>query len=339
MKKLIPVILVLCLMLCSCGNTAEETTAPAEQTTAAPQVFRNPLNGEIIDAPYSGRVFSVSINNVSPALPHSGVNDADVFFEMYVNDYCTRGLALYSDVRSVEKIGSVRSTRFNFTDIAKAYNSVMIYSGGSGVVLDDMAKVGIDNIAADIPVGYRDTDRSAAGYSLEHTLFTKGESVWNAAVDRGFNMEIKGKDYGMKFAEEGTPANGTAASEIEIDFTLNGVTKKTVMKYDAASDKYIYNQYGKEMVDEVTGEKESFKNVIVLHAPMIADPVYHIANIFTRGSGYYACGGKMIAIEWWIESPDSPFIFFTKDGGKPVMQEVGNTYIAIAPEGSNVKAQ
>jgi hypothetical protein len=188
-------------------------------------------------------------------------------------------------VKSVDKIGSIRSTRFNFTDIAKAYNSVMIYSGGSGVVLDDMAKVGIDNIAADIPVGYRDTDRSAAGYSLEHTLFAKGESIWNAAVDRGFDTEISHKDYGMRFAEEGTPANGAAASEIEIDFTLRGVTKKTVMKYDAARDKYIYNQYGKEMRDQITDELEGFTNVIIMQANITNNGIYHAVDFVAQAAG------------------------------------------------------
>ncbi len=341
MKKLLPVILVICLMLCSCGSGAEETTIPettAEPETAAPVVYRNPLNGEILDEPYKGRIFSVSINNIAPAMPHCGVKDADVFFEMYVNDYCTRGLALYSDIKSVEAIGSIRSTRYNFTDIANCYNSVMIYSGGSGVVLADMEAVGIDNIVADAPVGYRDADRRAAGYSLEHTLFASGESIWNAAVEKGYETEVTGREYGMQFAKEGTPVNGEAADEIEICFTLHGNTKKTTMKYDKATDKYVYWQYGEEMVDDKTGEKESFKNVIVIHAPYLNDPVYHVADIFNMGTGYYACGGKIVPIKWWIESPEHGFTFITADD-HVLLQEVGNTYIALAPEGSAVTAK
>lgn len=339
MKKILPVILAFCLLLCSCAGGTEETTS-AENTTAQsgdaqPVIYRNPLNGEIIDAPYSGRVFSVSINNVSPALPHRGVGDADVFFEMYINDYCTRGLALYSDVRKVPAIGSIRSTRYNFTDISKAYNSVMIYSGGSGAVLTDMNAVGIDNIIADIPIGYRDSDRSAAGYATEHTLFATGQSLYDAAVEKGFNMNITGKDYGMRFQEEGTPVNGNAANEIDISFTLDGNTKKTVMKYDAERDEYIYNQYGKEMIDENTGEKEGFKNVIVLHMPMLDDPVYHVADVFKKCSGYYACGGKIIPIMAIMKTPDDAFLFTYEDGSYLYM-EPGSTYIAIAPIGSAV---
>lgn len=339
MKKLIPIILVLCMLLCSCSGGTETETTQQESTsnneTVKPVVHRNPLNGEILDAPFSGRVFSVSINNVSPALPHRGVGDADVFFEMLVNDYCTRGLALYSDVASVPSIGSIRSTRYNFTDISKAYNSVMVYSGGSGVVLSDMENVGIDSIVAEVPVGYRDSSRSAAGYASEHTLFATGKALYDAAVEKGYNVDISDKDYGMTFSEEGTPKDGSAAKEIEISFTLSGKTKKTVMKYDAEKDEYIYNQYGKEMIDENTGEAESFKNVIVMHTEMLDDPVYHVADLFAMGTGYYACGGKIIPIKWWIRSPEHAFTFLL-ESGQPLVQEVGSTYIAIAPVGSAV---
>lgn len=350
MKKIIPLIIVLTLILCSCsqkqdssettlnaGDT-ESTSATAQENNPPVDVIRHPLNGEVLSEPYTGRVFSVSINNVEPAMPHIGVGDADVFFEMYVNDYCTRGLALYSDIKSVPKIGSIRSTRFNFTDIAKAYNSVMIYSGGSGVVLDDMYAVGIDNFPADSPISFRDPDRQAAGYSLEHTLVATGESLYNAAADKGFDLEITGRDYGMNFADEGTPANGSAANEIDISFTLNGVTKKTQMKYDAERDEYIYWQYGEAVTDENTDTEEGFRNVIIIHAPMLSDPVYHIADIFGMGSGYFACGGKMVPIKWWIESPEHAFTFMLEDG-TPLLQEAGSTYIAIAPEGSAVTAK
>ena len=64
-------------------------------------VHRNPLNGEVLEEPYVGRVFAVSINNVYAALPHHGISQADVFFEMFINDYCTRGLASWDSKRCI----------------------------------------------------------------------------------------------------------------------------------------------------------------------------------------------------------------------------------------------
>ena len=51
---------------------------------------------------------AVTINNIDPALPHFGVNDADLYFEMLCNDYATRGLAIYADPADMGSVGSVR---------------------------------------------------------------------------------------------------------------------------------------------------------------------------------------------------------------------------------------
>ncbi len=341
MKRLFALLLVFVMMLSACSGGNEETTeqTTAEETTAAQlPAFVNPLNGTVLSEAFTGRIFSVAINNVSSALPHRGVSDADVFFEMFINDYCTRGLALYTDIKKVPDVGSIRSTRYNFTDITQCYDTVMIYSGGSKSVLKDMNEAGIDNIAIDENIGYRDSGRKEAGYAFEHTLFASGEALYNAAVKKGYDMNLTRQDYGMKFSDEGTPVNGSAANEIEIVFTLDGRTKSTVMKYDSARDEYIYNQYGKEMVDENTGETESFRNVFVLFTPMISDPVYHISDIFGTGTGYFACGGKLVQVKWSVESPDQGFTFTLEDG-TPILQERGTTYIALAPQGSPVNVK
>ncbi len=340
-KRLLPIVMILCLMLAGCtgtGNT-ETTTQPSdEDVTTADGFYVNPLNGEKLSEPFKNRVFAVTINNVSPALPHRGLNDADIYFEMFVNDYCTRGLALFSDVKSVGNIGSVRSTRYNFTDIAVAYDAVLAHANCSGEVYDDMIASGVDNYAADVPIGYRDTGRSDAGYAWEHTLFATGENLYNAAVEKGFRLENPDKSYGLIFGDEAAPASGTDANEVEIVFTISSVTKVSTMKYDAANDAYTYNQYGKEMTDENTGTPEQFKNVIVILAPTENKGVYHVADLNGSGDGYFACGGKMIPVKWVHENEKDAFSFTLTDGN-PLVLERGSTYIAIAPTGSPVNAK
>ncbi len=338
MKKLLPIILVLCLILCGCNSEPvnTETNADGEDVTVSENgTYRNPLNGEKLSAPYSGRVFAVTINNVTPALPHRGVSDADIYFEMFINDYCTRGLALFSDISSVESIGSIRSTRYNFTDIALAFNSVLVHCNASAEVLKDMADEGVDNMLADAPIGYRDTARKASGYAHEHTLFAKGESIYDAAVKKGFELNVSDKNYGMTFEDEATPVNGTDADEIEIVFTHDGYKKTTVMKYNSETDSYAYNQYSKAMIDENNGAAEEFKNVIVILAPTSNKGVYHVADLYCGGDGYFACGGKLVPIKWTHTNETDPFTFTLADG-TPLVQEVGSTYIAVAPTGSAV---
>ena len=129
MKKILALTLALTLLLCGCGGAnaaAPETTAEAptvEQTqapttepttvpTTEPEVYRNPLNGEVLDAPFTDRIFANTVSNMQDNLPHVGVTQADILIETFVNkNNIIRCLALFSNIEDVEAIGSTRSTR------------------------------------------------------------------------------------------------------------------------------------------------------------------------------------------------------------------------------------
>ncbi len=393
MKRLLPILLVLCLMLSACGkatsddpsndtsknpvsdtagestadstaedtteetkddvaddttaDTADDTTADTSTDTTVDQgtdtpdepdevLYRNPLNGQPLESPYTGRFFAVTVNNVKPALPHRGVSQADIYFEMLINDYCTRGLAIYSDVSTVTSIGSIRSTRYNFTDLALSYDLVVVHASASAVVREDMKKSGIDNLNADSKIGYRDNERyKEQGYAWEHTLFARGTDLVKAAQDNKIDLAMTGKDYGFKFTEDGTPVGGETANEIKLTFKLDGRSKSTTMVYDAELGKYVYWQFNKEMVDENNGQKEAFENVIVILTKVKTVKPYHVAEMLGSGDAYYACNGKIVKIKWSHASDNDPYVFTYADG-TPLEMGVGNTYIAIAPTGSSI---
>lgn len=111
------------------------------------------------------------------------------------------------------------------------------------------------------------------------------------------------------------------------------------MKYDQSLGKYVYYQYDQMMADQVTGEPEAFENVIVMFASIEGVPyhkaVYQQADFLAGGTGYYACGGKLIPITWSCDSDTTPFRFTTENGEVLEMGQ-GNSYIAITTPGSNV---
>ena len=107
------------------------------------------------------------------------------------------------------------------------------------------------------------------------------------------------------------------------------------MQYDAELGKYVYYQYEQMMVDQITGETEAFENVIVMHTNITMNGIYHTADFVSGGSGYFACGGKIVPITWTCESEDSPFRFFTENG-EPLPFGMGNTYIAVCSNESSV---
>ena len=361
MKKCIALLLVLSLGLTGCALVPARTTMPTEapttETTAAPTteepttepttepapVYTNPLNGQTLDAPYTGRVVAVTISNIHDALPHYGTMGADILMEMWVNGSIIRDLALFSDITKAQEVGSVRSIRPMFSQIVKHYDAVLLDASGSDQALAHASSLGIQHINVDTYDGtaysYRNMDRDFTfkpASKLEHCLFVKPEGVEALLADRGYaTTQPEDKDYGMTFAENGTPEGGETANTVSVAFTYRNNIKNTSMVYDESLGKYVYNQYDTAMVDGSTGEPECFTNVIVMLADISMDGIYYTANFTAGGTGYYANGGKIVPITWTTDADDAPFRFFTADG-QPLSLGVGNTYIAVAPEGSPV---
>ena len=359
MKKMLALTLALALLLCGCGSSkAPETqpsTAPAatqapateaatepttEPTTAPtePEVYRNPLNGEILDAPFTGRIFANTVSNMQDNLPHVGVIHADVLVETFVNkNNIIRCLALFSDISSVEAIGSTRSTRPIFNQLAQHYDLILSHAGGSEQALNDAANRGIEHFNIDAwevasqGTSYRDTEYNR---TYENTLFGVGSGIKAYAEAQGYPTSLE-RDYGLTFTEDGTPANGEDAGKISLTFTYGEAKKETIMTYDAQADKYVYNQYGKVMTDQITGETEMFTNVLIMNANITTDGIYFVADFNAGGTGYYANGGKIIPINWTCAGDKEPFVFTTQDG-TPLDVGVGNTYIAICTPESPV---
>ena len=319
--------------------TEVPTEAPTEAPTEPPMLYADPLTGEPLAQPHQTRLFAVTINNVRKALPHVGTEKAGLYFEMFVNDYATRGLALYSDIRNVDVVGSVRSWRYNFTDLAVAYDAFAAHAGGSDEVLRDTRNNGVDHVNIDgkSSISFRDKDRKSAGYATEHTLMLKGPEMYAYAEKEGYQVaHEEEKTYGLNFTEDGTPANGETAKLINITFNHNGNKKLSTMTYDEELGKYIYTQYGAG-IDSVTDEnREPFENVFVILTKVTNKGVYHVADLDAGGEGYYACGGKIIKILWHHEDPAGP-ITFTLEDGTPLVQGIGNSYIGICPLKSTVE--
>ena len=361
MKRIIALTLALALLLCGCGgkkaeaqNTPAEPNAPGasetateavtEETTAPttvptePEVYRNPINGEVLDEPFTGRIFANTVSNLAENLPHVGVVNADIIIETYVNmNNVVRCLALFSDIESVDAIGSTRSTRPIFNDIAQHYDLILSHAGGSSTALSDAEARGIDNfnidswVVASTGASYRDTEYKR---SYENSLFGVGSGIKAYAESQGIPMTLE-KDYGFQFTDDGTPADGEDAGKITLTMVYGQAKKDTIMEYDAASGKYVWNQYGQVMQDQITGETEAFTNVIIMYANITNEGLYHQADFVAGGTGYYANGGKIIPIVWGCEDEDSAFHFLTNDA-EPLLMGAGNTYIAIVTPESPV---
>lgn len=320
--------------------TEPPTEAPTTEAPTEPPVYFNPLNGTILDEPFTGRIYASTISNVPSALPHVGTNQADILVESFVNGTVVRCLALFTDISKLESIGSTRSTRPMFNDIAQHYDLILLHAGGSEQALYDARVRGIDTFNVEVWAwrdlcSFRDSEREKKlGY--EHSLMVRGAGVVENAINQGMSQEQSpDKDYFLRFTEDGTPADGSPASTVTITLTYNNSTKESVMVYDSALGKYVFNQYSQANIDGATGEPEAFRNVIVMLANITMNNGYQVADFESGGTGYFACGGKLVPITWSCDGEHSPFRFFGPDG-EPLQLGMGNTYIAITQPQSSI---
>ena len=132
------------LALAACGGTSASSEAPAQPTpavTAAPLFAADPAL-----SPYTGlpkgegypegeRGVAVMISNVKPALPQSGLNAADLVYEMVTEGGITRLMAVYRDRTAIPLVGPIRSARDQHVQLMIPLNCLYAHVGGSSYAL------------------------------------------------------------------------------------------------------------------------------------------------------------------------------------------------------------
>lgn len=348
MKKFLPLILVLCLLLCACGKESEETTPgtdevtettvetteTTEETTEATEeqvqepVDVNPLTGEALDEVNDSRPYAIMLNNASVSLPHQGVAAADVIYETLVEGGSTRYMAIFCDPTDAGPIGSVRSCRPPYVDLVQCYDAIYTSVSGEQTVLNMIYNAGIDYLNAiyDGKYYYRDSWRqNNMGY--EHSMMITGENLIKLAEDNGLRTTREVEEFGFNF-DETAPFGGEAVEKIKLWFHAGG--KSTTVNYDEESGMFHLYQYGLDYTDGNTGELVDFRNIFILecNAYTLSNGVHVQVETVGEGTGYYARDGKIVPINWSRESVDAPFVYTLEDGTELTMG-VGKSYIAL----------
>ena len=322
------------------GEVHSEPTpepTPTPEATPEPESPSNFLTGEKLDEPDSTRPFAVMINNIINAQPQCGVGDADIVYEVLAEGGITRMMAIFSHIEDAGVLGSIRSIRPYYIDIALAYGAISVHSGASYDGFSYLAELGMDDIDGGTTeytdeAFYRDQARMSKGY--EHSLFTTGSGLLTCAEKLGYTLEVP-EDYssGLHFsdAEDASPAGGESAAQIDIRFSSVN-NKTTKLTYHEDTGLYTAVQHGGDYVDGNTGQALTFTNVLVLSAEtVVLDNEGRLSVELTgRGGGYYVCGGKYCEIEWSRAGGSSPFVYTLSDGA-PLEMGVGKTYIAVVP--------
>ena len=135
---------------------------------------RNELTGELIDESLANqRPIAVMVDNESIALPHYGLTQADVVYEMMnstENGRITRFMALVKDWETLEQFGSIRSARVTNCILAAEWNAVLCHDGGPFYIDEYIALPSVDDLMADFPVSIMENPEN-----IQSTLF---QVIW-----------------------------------------------------------------------------------------------------------------------------------------------------------------
>lgn len=350
MKKtsLFTLSVVLCaVFLSACGapgggtsssqpEPAVSVMAPVSEPDPEP-VFTNPLTGiETATDLSARRPVAVMLNNLKKALPQLGVSQADLIYEAPAEGGITRMMAVFQSLDGVGDLGSVRSARPYYVEMAAGLDAIYIHAGGSDGAYSSIKSLSVSNIdGVNGPYGgtmfWRDAARKQnAGF--EHSLLTSAERIQkllSGSLAQMRQTHPEGYSLPLTFTKDGTPAGGAPANTVTVRWSNY---KTGVFRYEHDSRTYLVEEYNAPYVDGNTGTQVSVTNVLFLHTGVTNIPGDTAGRknipLTGEGSGYFVCGGKYIPIRWEKASPSAPFCYFTADG-QPLSLGVGKSYINI----------
>lgn len=351
MKKWIALLLalVMALSLAACGKTAETSSvseAPAVSSTPVSEpesepepepepepvapAYTNPLTGEAVESDISGnRPLAVMLNTLKKALPQSGCGSADMLFEIPEEGGITRIMAVFQDPTGVGDIGTVRSTREYFVSMAMGLDAVLAHAGASysaKAILEEEGYTTL-NFMSHGDLYWRDADRKSR-LGTEHSLYTSSDNLQNylAETDTIRSTHEDGYVSSFSFTDNGTPAGGSAATDVTVSFSGY---KDTHFVYDADTGKYMVYAFDEPYTDANSGEQVGVTNVLVLPTAQSTKEDGQLQEFdLSGGTGYFICGGSYVEINW-KKGGLYDQLKLTNTDGTPLNLGVGTTYICI----------
>jgi predicted small secreted protein len=361
-KRFLVTTLVLCLAvsLAACGNKEKEagtdTPVTAEIIPITEPLSSEEVSEEVVEEdsenPPEGMVWSeltglpideslanqkpiaAMVDNESTALPHFGLNTADIIYEMVnstANDRITRLMVIYKDWGNIEQLGSIRSVRPTHIWVASEYNAVICHDGGPFYIDVYMARDYAQHFSGIF-------SRVNNGKAREFT-----EYIVKGDLEKAFEKSSYSTEYDefyegphFKFARESKPIEleGDAATDINMSAAFKH--NKSELKYDESTGLYTYYVYGKVHADGKTGEALTFKNVILQSAGLYQLDkngycAYTIFGDTGKGDGYYITNGKAVKITW-EKSTENGITHYFLENGDELTLNAGKTYIALIPD-------
>lgn len=276
------------------------------------------------------RPIAVMVDNDERALPHYGISEADVVYEMMnstANNRITRLMCVYKDWKNVPQIGSIRSTRSTNPMLTAEWNAVLIHDGGPYYINTYLSQPWARHLSGNFT-------RVSNGKAREFTEYVMNTETASRIKAAGYS-----ESYDNYKNEDDTHFNfgsvdlsyGIEAKNIKLPFPHNS----SQLKYNTSAKTYDYYEYGSVHKDAEDNETLSFENVILqdVDFAQLDENGYLIYNVIGEGTGYYITEGYAIPI-FWRKASETDITRFYNSDNKEITINKGKTYIGLVPSDS-----
>lgn len=322
-------------------NTEEskesEEESKAEENIDPTVMYRSELTNEWISKDIeSQRPVAIMVDNESTALPHYGLTEADVVYEIMnstANNRITRFMAVVKDWESITQFGSIRSTRPTNIMLAAEWNAVLVHDGGPFYIDDWLAR----KYAANLSGGFA---RIENGKPREFTEYVTTGELASRIKAKGYSRDYNDYYPGQHFmfsddtVDLSTLSYSVGCKEIKLPFPHN----RSTLTYNEKTKTYDYSEYGAKHLDPLHDNAQlTFKNVIIQNTTFsqLDSNGYLIYNAIDSGrNGLYITNGQVIDIVWTKDSETAVTKYYNGTTGKEIEINTGKTYIALVPSDS-----
>lgn len=299
--------------------------------------YRSELTNEIISEELKDqRPIAVMVDNEKTALPHYGLTQADVVYELMnstKNGEITRFMALVKDWDAIVQFGSVRSLRPTNILLANEWNAIICHDGGPFHNDAYLKLPATDNISGYFGRVNNGKPREFTEYVLTGEIAKYTERL---GIGTTYNEYYEGPHY--QFTTEANPQNleetypdfAKSAVFIDLPFDHNG----SELKYNEEDGLYYYSEYGAPHLDPQNGNKQlAFKNLIIQRVTynQLDENGYLIFNCIGEGKATYITNGKRVNMTWKKGSDTEPTRYYDGLGNEMVLN-TGKTYVAFVAD-------
>jgi len=317
------------------------------------------------------RPIAAIMENHIDSRPPSNLSRADVIYEAVAEGGITRFLAIFYCGAAAQdlKIAPVRSARVYFIDWAAEYGDKPIFMHVGGA--NDFAGTGETARAAralellatlgwrvargndfdttydsGFPVFWRDYERLGRPVATEHTMTASLDAAYKEAEKRGFAAkDSEGISWDKNFVswrfeddKKVTPLTPPEVTNISFGFWSNKPDYDVEWTYDAAENRYLRKNGGKEHLDLIDGNQLSAKNVVVMFVRErgSVDKNKHLLYT-TIGSGRALVfqNGRVVEGTWNKDAREARTVLLD-NSGKEILLTRGVSWIEIIPAGKKV---